>query len=213
MVPTGRPSDFARCAWQASSTITRLWRVAMAAIAVMSAGCPYRCTGRIAAVRGVTRASTCAGSSVRRSMSMSANTGVAPAIMMANAEYAAESGAVITSSPGPMPSARNASAIASVPVPTPTAWAAPEACANSVSKAVSSGPRMNHPRAITRSMAARMAPASAPGVKCMNGMAAGVVTRASPSRSHSVGDGRDKTPASVTGPRAGRWWTASPWRS
>ena len=87
----------------------------------MSAGCPYRCTGMIAAVRGVIAAAVAAGSIVRRSASMSANTGVAPAIMIASAEKAADSGEVITSSPGPMPIARSASASASVPVPTPTA--------------------------------------------------------------------------------------------
>ena len=42
---------------------------------------------------------------------MSANTGRAPAIMIASAEYAADSGDVMTSSPGPMPSARSASAM------------------------------------------------------------------------------------------------------
>ncbi len=63
---------------------------------------------------------------------MSANTGRAPAIITASAVYAAESGVVITSSPGPMSSARRISASASVPVPTPTAWAAPQAAANSV---------------------------------------------------------------------------------
>ena len=71
------------------------------------------------------RASTWSGSSVRRAGSMSANTGRAPAIMTASAVYAAESGVVMTSSPGPMPSARRISAIASVPLPTPTACAAP----------------------------------------------------------------------------------------
>ena len=62
----------------------------------------------IAAVRGVTAAAAARGSSVIRSGSMSANTGRAPAIMIASAEYAAESGEVITSSPGPIPSARSA---------------------------------------------------------------------------------------------------------
>ena len=85
---------------------------------------------------------------------MSANTGRAPAIMIASAEYAADSGEVMTSSPGPMPSARSASASASVPVPTPTACAAPHAAANSFSKASSSGPSTNQPRSTTRSMAA-----------------------------------------------------------
>jgi hypothetical protein len=40
--------------------------------------------------------------------------------MIASAEYAADSGDVITSSPTPMPSARSG-AMASVPVLTPTA--------------------------------------------------------------------------------------------
>src|SRR3954464_6040644 len=145
-------------------------RAATCAIAVMSAGCPYRCTGMMAAVRGVTAAAAAFGSRVRRSASISANTGRAPVIMIASAEYAADNGAVITSSPRPMPSARSAIASASVPVPTPTAADAPEAPANSCSKASSSGPSTNHPRAITRSMAARITGASSPGVSCRNGI-------------------------------------------
>ena len=76
---------------------------------------------------------------------MSANTGRAPAIMMASALYAADSGVVMTSSPGPMSSARRINAMASVPVPTPTACAAPVAAANSASKASTSGPSTNQP--------------------------------------------------------------------
>jgi hypothetical protein len=57
----------------------------MAASAVMSAGCPYRCTGRIARVFALMARSTLAGDSVSRSGSMSANTGRAPAIMIASA--------------------------------------------------------------------------------------------------------------------------------
>ena len=95
---------------------------------------------------------------------MSANTGRAPAIMMANAVYAADNGVVMTSSPGPMPDARRINASASVPLPTPTACLAPEAAANSASKASTSGPRMNQPLEITRSTAARTAsgPRAAP---------------------------------------------------
>ena len=70
----------------------------------MSAGWPYRCTGMMAAVRDVTAASTAAGSIVPLSSSTSANTGVAPAIRMASPENAADTGEVMTSSPGPMPS-------------------------------------------------------------------------------------------------------------
>ena len=91
----------------------------------MSAGWPYRCTGRIARVRGPMARSTASGSIVRRTGSMSANTGRAPVIITASAVYAADSGVVITSSPAPMPSARRISAMASVPVPTPTACARP----------------------------------------------------------------------------------------
>ena len=56
-----------------------------AMMARMSAGWPYRCTGRIAAVRGVMAASIAAGSMVSRRGSMSANTGRAPTIMHASA--------------------------------------------------------------------------------------------------------------------------------
>ncbi len=98
-----------------------------------------------------------------------AATGVAPAIMIASAENAADRGDVMTSSPGPIPSARRVSAIASVPVPTPTAWRAPDAAANSSSKADSSGPRMNQPRSMTRSIAWRTAAASGPGPSVMKG--------------------------------------------
>ncbi len=66
--------------------------------------------------------------------------------MIASAEYAADSGDVITSSPAPMPSPRSASAMASVPVPTPTAYSAPLARANSASNASTSGPSTYQPR-------------------------------------------------------------------
>ena len=81
-----------------------------------------RLLASLTSLRGVTAAEIASASIVRRPGSMSANTGLAPAISTASAVYAAESGVVITSSPGPMPSARRISAIASVPLPTPTAW-------------------------------------------------------------------------------------------
>ena len=140
MVPTGRPSAVARCACAASSTSARLCFAAIASSGRMSAACPYKCTGNNARVRGVIAASTSRGSRVSRSGSMSVKTGRAPAIITASAEYAAESGGVITSSPGPISSARRIKVIASVPVPTPTAYGTPLAAANSVSKASTSGP-------------------------------------------------------------------------
>ena len=121
----------------------------------MSAGWPYRCTGTIARVRGVTAAAQAAGSSVSVSGSTSTKTGVAPAAMTARPVNAAVIAGTITSSPAPMSSARSSSAIASVPLPTPTAMRAPLAAANSASNASTSGPSTNQPRAITRSIAAR----------------------------------------------------------
>src|SRR6478609_3019083 len=100
---------------------------------------------------------------------MSAKTGRAPAIITASAEYAAESGGVMTSSPGPISRPRKINVMASVPVPTPTACETPLAAANSLSNASTSGPSTNHPLAITRSMAARMSPASSPGASELNG--------------------------------------------
>ena len=88
------------------------------------------------------------------------------------------------------------SARASVPVPTPTACAAPDARANSASNASSSGPRMNQPRAITRSMAALMSAASSAGVSERNGMVIG--------RRRTRRSGRDRRRACARAPREGR---------
>src|SRR5688572_28281099 len=67
------------------------------------------------------------------------------------------------------------SVMASVPVPTPTAWGTRLAAANSVSNASTSGPSTIHPLAITRSMAARIAAASSPGVSALNGTRTDIV--------------------------------------
>jgi hypothetical protein len=80
--------------------------------------------------------------------------GVAPVWMTASAVNAAVMAGTTTSSPGPMSSARSASAMASVPLATPTACAAPAAAANSASNASTSGPSTNQPRLTTRSIAA-----------------------------------------------------------
>ena len=76
----------------------------------------------------------------------------------------------MTSSPALTPAARRAIASASVPLPTPTAWRAPVAAANALSKLSSSGPRMNQPRSMTRAIAAAIAARSGPGVSCRNGI-------------------------------------------
>ena len=102
------PRTVARCAWQASSTSASEWRARHGFEARHVGGLAVqvhrqnRARTRRDGGRGRGR-----GSSVSRSGSMSANTGRAPAIMIASAEYAADSGEVITSSPGPMSSARS----------------------------------------------------------------------------------------------------------
>ena len=80
----------------------------------------------IARVLGVSRRSTCSGSSVYVSASTSASTGSAPARSMPTIVGTQVFAAVITSSPARMPQASSASVIASVPDATPTACAAPQ---------------------------------------------------------------------------------------
>ncbi len=67
----------------ASSTTTRPWRLAIPARRASGAGRPAKWTGSSAAVRGVTAASTAAGSRFSVVRSMSASTGVPPAWMIA----------------------------------------------------------------------------------------------------------------------------------
>jgi hypothetical protein len=62
-----------------------------------------------------------AGSMFQVSGLISANTGVAPALRIADAVAKNVNGVVSTASPGPMPSARSESQRASVPLDTPTA--------------------------------------------------------------------------------------------
>ena len=73
---------------------------------------------------------------------MSAVTGVAPLMQIPVTVGNAVRSVVITSSPGPIPQAIRAIAIASVPLATPTAKPAPRNAASSDSNAETSGPRM-----------------------------------------------------------------------
>ena len=75
----------------------------------------------MALVFGVMAASIFAGSMHLVFGSQSTNTAVAPAIQIASAVAKKVFGCVMTSSPGPMPSAMSASQIASVPFPMPMA--------------------------------------------------------------------------------------------
>jgi hypothetical protein len=122
---------------------TRLRALAVAMIGSMSAGCPYRCTGTIALVRGVIAAARPSGLRVSESGSTSTSTGVAPVYVITATEATKVNGTVMTSSPGPMPAATSARCSAAVPELTPTPWAAPEYAANSRSNAATSSPRTN----------------------------------------------------------------------
>ena len=73
---------------------------------------------------------------------MSAKTGRAPTFVIASAVAMNVWAVVITSSPGPMPSARRESSSAAVPELTPTAPAAPTCWAQAASNARTSSPRM-----------------------------------------------------------------------
>src|SRR5579862_1434706 len=97
-------------------------------------------TATIAFVRGVTAASTAAGSMLSVRGSMSANTGTAPSYTKQFADAANEYGDVITSSPGPMPAEMQSRWSPAVPDDTAAAYGAPTFSANSCSKRSTIGP-------------------------------------------------------------------------
>ena len=106
----------------------------------MSAGCPYRWTGTMARVRGVTARSSAAGSIVSDSGCTSTKRTSAPVRQIASTVATNVNGTVITSSPAPMPAAVSAMNRALVPELTPTACSVPQCLANSCSNASTSGP-------------------------------------------------------------------------
>src|SRR5580765_3503806 len=110
----------------------------------------------MAFVRGVSARAMAAGSALNVIGSMSTNTGVAPTRLTDPAVAKNENVGVITSSPGPMPSAMSTASSASVPDETVTASATPSMAANSASIASTSGPRMKRWLSHTRVMAARI---------------------------------------------------------
>ena len=91
----------------------------------MSHGWPARCTGTIAFVRSVTSSATRAGSTLRSESRTSAKTGVAPAWTITFAVAGHVIGLVITSSPGPTPSASSERWSAAVPDESATTCRAP----------------------------------------------------------------------------------------
>ncbi len=106
-------------------------------------------TATIAFVRGVTAASTAAGSRVSVRGSTSANTGVAPSYMTQFADATKENGDVIASSPGPSPASRAQRWRPAVPLETAAAWRAPTRSANASSKRAIIGPSDRRPERST----------------------------------------------------------------
>lgn len=83
--PILKPGPAAPIPWALSSTIRNLCRSAIFLIAVMSAHCPYRCTGMMALVFAVMAASIFSGSMHLLAGAQSTKTAVAPAIQIASA--------------------------------------------------------------------------------------------------------------------------------
>ncbi len=87
---------------------------------------------------------------------MSTKTGLAPVRAIDPAVAKKVYGVVITSSPGPIPSAISAISRASLPDETVTAWAQPQYGASLLSHSATAGPRMHCWLSKTPSTAARI---------------------------------------------------------
>ena len=124
----------------ASSSRKIPWRSASALKPSRSNGAPAKWTGTIILVRGVMAASAASGEIIRVSRSQSTKTGVAP---KSSAVFGSEThviDGVITSSPGPIPRARNSANITDVSDVIATADAAPVYALNFSSNSVFFGP-------------------------------------------------------------------------
>ena len=133
MLPTLRPLYWAPCAWAQSSITFSPCVSASAMMASISQGQPAKWTQMIALVFGVSTLAMVTALRLPLSASTSANTGVAPALTTQEMLAIKVRGVTTTSSPGPIPSAFNATSSASVPLPRATAWCVPAQAANSFS--------------------------------------------------------------------------------
>src|SRR6059058_3837604 len=113
----------------------------------------------IAFVLSVTASATRAGSMFRSSSRTSANTGTAPVWTITFAVAGHVIGEVITSSPGPIPSARSARCIAAVPEATASTCSASSTSAARCSSSAAFGPVVSQPE---RSVSATAAISSSP---------------------------------------------------
>ena len=114
-----------------------------------SRGWPKRCTGRMALVRDVMHFSMPPASRLYVSGSTSPKTGRAPVNRMGLAEAMHESGVVMTSSPGPTPSAASTTWSAVVPEVVATAWPVPQSWAKAASSSRTLAPWVIQPLAAT----------------------------------------------------------------
>src|SRR4029079_3814688 len=143
--PTLRSPTVVSTACAASSTITTPWSRAIASIASMSHGAPAMCTGITAFVRSVIAAANAAGSRFSEPGSMSANTGTAPAWMIAFAVAGQVNELVIPSSPLPTPAATSERCSASVQDDVAMAWGDRAYAANRSSSSRTRGPDGSQP--------------------------------------------------------------------
>ena len=111
----------------------------------MSHGCPAKCTGTIALVRGVHLRAASATLRLSVSGSQSTRIGRAPVWITVAAVEAKVSVGTSTSSPGPMPSASSPRCRPAVAELTATACGASTAAAKASSKARVFGPIVSHP--------------------------------------------------------------------
>src|SRR5438093_2286435 len=124
-----------------------------------SAGCPARSTGRITFVRSVTASATRAGSILRSSPGTSTKPGAARACRMTFAVAGHVIGLVITSSPGPTPSATTARWRAAVPDARASTCSASRYSAIRRSSSAARGPVVSQPE---RRVSATAATSSSP---------------------------------------------------
>ena len=138
----------APCACAASSSKIRPWASASVRRPAQGTGAPYRCTGMMARVRSVIAASTPAKLIFIVSGSASTGTTVAPVCATASQVAINVCAGTITSSPGPIPRARNGSTSASSPLPTPTQYFAPQYSAKAASNSATAAPPIYIPDSI-----------------------------------------------------------------
>ena len=143
--PMRRPFHSVGIACAASSITLSPRPRAIVMIASRSAAWPPKCTGSSALVRGVILLSIWLASMLRVSGSQSTSTGIPPRCSITAAVAVKVIGVVITSSPGPTPTASSARCSAAVHELTAIACLACAQAANSCSNSRTFCPVVSHP--------------------------------------------------------------------